>query len=62
MKQALLDKRISGFIKRKSEQFPDLDRSVTDITRELEAQERATHMIHLVEEPLSAMRGFRYAS
>ncbi len=62
MKQAILDKRISGFIQRKNEQFPDLDRSVAEITRELEAEERATNLIHSALEPRIRVRGLQYAS
>jgi hypothetical protein len=55
MKQAALDQstvdRIAGFRKRKFQQYPDLSRSVSSITRELEAQDRASSILQMEEDP-----------
>lgn len=51
MKQATLERKIDGFLARKFQQHGDLDRSVAEITRELEAQDRAATILHWVEEP-----------
>ncbi len=44
-------RKIDGFLSRKFKQHTDLDRSVAEITRELEAQDRATSILHWAEEP-----------
>lgn len=45
-------RKIDGFLGRKFKQHRDLaDRSVADITRELDAQDRATNILTWVEEP-----------
>lgn len=51
MKKATLERKIDGFLSRKLKQHADLDRSVAEITRELEAQDRATTILHWAEEP-----------
>lgn len=36
MRQAVLDKKIHGFIERKQDKYPELNQSVTMLTRQLE--------------------------
>ena len=44
-------RKIDGFLGRKFKQHRDLDRTVAEITRELEAQDRAANILQWAEEP-----------
>ncbi len=50
MRQAVLDKKIHNFLARKEQQYPDLHRSVTDLTDDFVRQSRGASLIQVSQD------------
>jgi len=69
MRQVVLEDKIHQFLARKEEQYPDLHRSVNDLTSDLIAQDRVRNLSRRADSAVTAedrhsrlhISGFHYA-